>query len=143
VGRLVIIATLLVFASPVSLAAESSPSFQPITGPVTKILDGKTLIIKKSKITLWGIETPDQEPGTREAKTFLGNLTKNAEVTCLPIAKDPKQGTVASCGVEGQDVARMMVFAGMAHDDQSSNGFYAKAEKDARENHRGFWANRK
>jgi endonuclease YncB( thermonuclease family) len=114
-----------------------------ITGPASYIVDGDTLDVGKTRIRLWGINTPERgEPGYDEAKEFLKNLTANATLDCLAMYYDRWKRTVASCKIDGQDVGRIMVLSGMAIDYKKySDGFYAKDEATARIKGVGFWAN--
>jgi endonuclease YncB( thermonuclease family) len=131
---------LLLFSSPV-FAAESVTD-ELITGRATYIVDGDTLDVGEIRIRLWGINTPERgKAGYADAKEFLKNLTTNATLNCLAMYYDRWKRTVASCEIDGQDIGRIMVLSGMAIDHKKySNGFYDKAEAQARINKVGFWA---
>lgn len=132
---------LLVCSSSVSAAEPVKDTL--ITGTASYIVDGDTLDVGKTRIRLWGIDTPErEEPGYLDAKEFLNSITMNATLNCLAMYYDRWKRTVASCEIDGQDIGRIMVLSGMAKDYKKySKGFYDKAEAQARINKVGFWSN--
>lgn len=109
-------------------AADYPQTKEIITGSATYIVDGDTLDVGKTRIRLWGINTPERgEQGYQDAKDYLKKLTQNAELRCKIFYYDKWKRTVASCEIEGQDIGRIMVLSGMAIDYKKySKGFYAE-----------------
>lgn len=137
---LLLAALLNLWASPLR-AADYPPTDHLVTGPSRYIVDGDTLDVGKTRIRLWGINTPERkEPGYEDAKEFLRKLTENATLNCAAFYYDKWKRTVASCEIDGQDIGRMMVLSGMAQDyTKYSNGFYQKDEAKARLDKVGLW----
>lgn len=112
-----------------------------ISGPATYIVDGDTLDVGKTRVRLWGINTPERgQPGYKDAKEYLRNITANATLNCMAMYYDYWKRTVASCEIEGQDVGRLMVLSGMAIDyKRYSKGFYGESEAAAKASGAGLW----
>jgi endonuclease YncB( thermonuclease family) len=122
-------------------AADYPPTQQIITGHATYVVDGDTLDVDKTRVRLWGINTPERkEAGYQDAKDYLKNITANATLNCMAFYFDKWKRTVASCEIEGQDVARMMVLSGMARDYKKYSAGYYKLDEDIAKRYlRGMW----
>lgn len=131
----------LLFSFPFAFADNFPTTDHIVSGEVTYVVDGDTLDVDKTRVRLWGINTPERgEAGYEDAKEFLKNITLNATLKCMAFYYDRWKRTVASCEVNGQDIGRIMVLAGMAEDyTRYSKGFYAKDQEQAKIERRGFW----
>ncbi len=97
----------LVFAYSAN-AAEWPPTDHLITGPATYIVDGDTLDVGKTRIRLWGINTPERkQAGYQDAKQYLSDPVRK-EITSLIYAK--KQST------EADTMSRNETLDGFVHD---------------------------
>jgi endonuclease YncB( thermonuclease family) len=111
-----------------------------ITAPALaqSIVDGDTLFVGRLKYRLCGIDAPERdEPGYREATTYLRKLVAGKTIKCTPVGHGtPCDGRskprsydriVAQCFVDGKDLAAEMVRAGHAKDwPRFSGGHYAR-----------------
>ena len=133
-----LILAFLVLSTP-ALAADKLDKL--ITGPVRYVVDGDTFDIGETRIRLWGVNTPERgKQGYEAATDFLKQLVENATVNCMGMYYDRYERTVASCEVEGQDIGKMLVQAGVAIDyKRYSKGFYSSDEMQAKANKRGLW----
>lgn len=103
-----------------------------------KVIDGDTLTVGRHKIRLCGIDAPERgEPGYKEATAYLRQLTEGKPVICHPVGsgtpcdgrseRKSRDRMVATCFVEGKDLAAEMVRSGHAKDwPKFSAGYYAK-----------------
>jgi endonuclease YncB( thermonuclease family) len=101
------------------------------------VIDGDTLTVGRHKIRLCGIDAPERgEPGYKEATDYLRHLTEGKAVQCRPVgAGTPCDGRsrlnsrdrmVATCFVDGRDLAAELVRAGHAKDwPKFSGGYYS------------------
>ena len=116
------------------------------------IIDGDTLEIHGTRIRLWGIDAPESSQLCRgedsiqyrcgaRAANELAAMVDGHPVICQPVSLDRYGRTVASCSVDGTDLAEWLVRHGLALDwPRYSHGRYATAEDEARRNERGIWA---
>ena len=116
------------------------------------VIDADTLEIHGNHIRLWGIDAPENNQlcrsevslqyrcGARtadELAAFIGNRP----VSCKPVTLDRYGRTVASCAVNGVDLADWLVRHGLALDwPRYSFGRYSSAQDEARRSERGIWA---
>jgi endonuclease YncB( thermonuclease family) len=116
------------------------------------IIDGDTLEIHGPRVRLWGIDAPESNQlcggddslhyrcGARAANELAAMVDRHLMI-CQPVSLDRYGRTVASCAVNGTDVAEWLVRQGLASDwARYSHGRYAKAESDARRHERGIRA---
>ncbi|MET3993719.1 endonuclease YncB(thermonuclease family) [Bradyrhizobium sp. S3.9.2] len=115
------------------------------------IIDGDTLEIHGSRIRLWGIDAPESDQLCRgddslqyrcgaKAASELDRFINSRPVTCVPIDIDRYGRTVASCSVEGVDLAGWLVSQGHAFDwPHYSKGKYAQAQHKAERDGLGVW----
>lgn len=98
-----------------------------IRGTVTSVHDGDTLRVGKQRIRLWGINAVElDERGGYAARNALRLIAKSKVIECTVIGKSYKR-LVAQCVIDGHDIARQMVDAGMAAPEYHfSHGYYAR-----------------
>lgn len=134
--------------------AQSAQPDKVLTGQVIKVYDGDTILIKDptgktTRIRLKGIDAPEnkQAYGPEAAEKMTGlSLNKTAEVQWSDV--DQYGRTIGKVLIDGTDVCLEMIKAGLAwHFKQYQTGQsqddrvdYDKAEKEAREQHKGLWA---
>jgi endonuclease YncB( thermonuclease family) len=116
----------------VLLAATSSHAAEPIRGYAT-VTDGDTLKVAGIKIRLGGLASPEiSERGGREAKSALADHVSGRIVVCYPDGTRTYDRIVATCEVDGRDVAAFLVESGVARDcPRFSRGRYAVFETSA------------
>ena len=116
-------------------------------GPVATVVDGDTLIIGRTHYRLWGISVPDLHetcaeawPAGEAARRKLDSLTAERPVLCEARGLDPYRRVLATCRVDGRDLAAELVAAGLAWADTGTTTAYAGIEQDARRANRGIHA---
>jgi len=126
-----------------------------LTGLVIKVFDGDTILVKETssgtatRVRLKGIDAPEskQSYGPEAAKQMTSlTLNKLAEVQWSET--DQYGRTIGKVIIDGTDVCLEMVKAGLAwHFKQYQTGqsqkdrvLYDSAEKEAREQRKGLWA---
>lgn len=130
-GVLLTVMGLLVVAA-IATAAE------PITGPMTHVVDGDTFDIGATRIRVCGVNAPElHNPGGYAATGYLAHRWSGKTLTCIPVGSGtPCDGhspatswgrVVAQCFYDGHDIAQSMVDHGYAVDwPEYSGGYYAK-----------------
>lgn len=96
-----------------------------------RIIDGDSLIIRKTQIRLFGVDAPEiNHPYGQKAKWALVNLCKGLEIRAEIIEKDAHDRTVAHCSLpDGRDLSAEMVKLGLAIDwPKFSGGKYRQME---------------
>ncbi|HEV8589283.1 MAG TPA: thermonuclease family protein [Pyrinomonadaceae bacterium] len=131
----------------------TSSADQTLTGRVVSIADGDTVTVlgadnAQSRIRLSGIDAPEshQAFGT-QAKKNLSELVFGKDVTVIYQKTDQYGRLVGKIIVEGKDVNLAQVKAGMAwhykeyqrEQTPEDRELYARAEEEARAQHRGLW----
>jgi endonuclease YncB( thermonuclease family) len=116
------------------------------------VIDGDTLEIHGTRIRLWGMDAPETRQLCRgddslqyrcgaKAANDLDAFIAGRPVSCIPISLDQYRRTVATCSVDGIDLADWLVRNGFALDWPTySKGKYDKAQRDAEHAGRGVWA---
>ncbi|MFZ2869615.1 thermonuclease family protein [Zavarzinia sp.] len=103
-----IIFALLVAAAPPALADDV---FAGKGYPI----DGDTLIVGDVTVRLHGIDTPERGQACwGAARSLLDDIALGREVTCQKIDMDRHGRTVARCAVDGRDLGRAQLEAGLA-----------------------------
>jgi endonuclease YncB( thermonuclease family) len=117
-----------------------------------RVVDGDTLALSDgAKIRLWGIDAPEgsqicQRDGRPwecgdDATAALEALLDGQQVACTDVDRDRYGRTVATCTVDGQDIAAAMVRQGWALDyERYSGGAYAAEQLEAEQAQRGLWS---
>lgn len=101
-----------------------------ITGSA-RIIDGDSIVIKKTQIRLFGIDAPEiDHPYGQKAKWALVGLCKGQAVRAEILEKDTHGRTVAKCYLpDGRDLSSEMVKQGLAIDwPKFSGGVYSHLE---------------
>ncbi len=110
------------------LIAPNITETETFMGRVTWVSDGDTFKVENHKwaVRVWGIDAPERD--TNEGKTarvFVTNLIKNKMVRCEIVVVDKYKRTVATCYLNGQDIAPIILDAGHAIEYCSfSRGYY-------------------
>lgn len=110
-------------------------------GDTLRILDGK----EERVVRLDGIDAPEtRQPFGTKARDALAGMTMGKTVAVIGTKRDKYGRTLARIEVEGQDVNREMVAAGMAwhFTKYSDDATLAAAEVEARDASRGLWADK-
>ena len=141
---------LLFFASKV-FANENNHEIQQISGKAF-VLDGDSLIIKKIKIRLNGIDAPEftqeclngksqQYQCGLASKNFLINLVKNQEVVCHYQKLDIYNRILGDCYIDKLNINHHLLTHGMAiiYDFNYANEQEIKLEQSAKEQQKGIW----
>jgi endonuclease YncB( thermonuclease family) len=116
-----------------------------------RVIDGDTLELAGERIRLWGIDAVEgrqicQLAGRpwqcgSDAAAALEALLDGQPLTCTEVNRDRYGRTVATCTVDGQDIAAAMVRQGWALDyERYSGGAYAAEQLEAEQDQRGLWA---
>ena len=72
------------------------PTFSPVVGSVTRIVDGDTFWIGRTKIRLWGIDAPETStPNGPIATRFLGQVVGDHPLTCRQAGPPSYDGVTA------------------------------------------------
>ncbi len=128
------------------------PEVSILTGSAY-VVDGDTLVIKKTQIRLFGVDAPEMShPYGKKAKWALVSLCKGQKIRAEVTEQDTHGRTVARCFLEdGRDLSAEMVKLGLAIDwGKYSGGKYRSMEMpdarkklwlaNARQNgHMGLW----
>lgn len=116
-------------------AAAICPAHAILTGPVTRVVDGDTLIVGDTRIRLQGIAAPElEEPGGTDARTILVWLAPpGSTLNCVLTGERTHERCVAVCrNAFGDDLGEEMVWRGGARDcPRYSGGRYRATERDA------------
>ncbi len=84
---------------------------------VGKVIDGDTLSVGPTKIRLQGIAAPEMdEPLGPEARDFLTAIALGKLARCDLTVELSFDRQVAVCRIDGQDLGRLIVEAGLARD---------------------------
>ena len=101
-----------------------------IAGPA-RVIGGDTIWVGTTKIRLQGVSTPELgEPLGLKAKDFMSKLLNGKQVTCKPDGTVSFDRRVATCFLDGEDIAIPLVREGLARDcPKFSKGRYSTIEK--------------
>ena len=111
-------------------SARQQPSNTTLKG-LAYVVDGDTLIIKKTQVRLFGVDAPEiNHPYGQKAKWALVSLCKGQIVQAETIEQDNHGRTVARCYLQdGRDLSAEMVKLGLAIDwPKFSDGEYRALE---------------
>ena len=116
-----------------SLAPSSTLFADTMSRTVTHVRDGDTIVVGKQPIRLNGIAAPERnEPGGKEATAYMRQLVLGKLLNCIDNGKWTHDRLVAVCHLNGEDIARLIVAAGLARDcPRFSGGRYTDAETAA------------
>ncbi|WMT73423.1 thermonuclease family protein [Bradyrhizobium sp. Ash2021] len=139
-----------VIAALLLLASTSMAMSGDMTGQAS-VIDGDTLEIHGRRIRLWGIDAPESSQLCRsddslqyrcgaKAANDLDAFIARRPVSCVPVSLDQYGRTVATCSVDGADLAEWLVRNGLALDwPRYSRGRYDPAQRGAEHTGRGIW----
>lgn len=110
----------------------ATPAAEPqvICGPA-RVVDGDTIVIKKTSIRLFGIDAPEiNHPYGQKAKWAMVNLCKGKMVSCEITETDVHGRCVGKCTLpDGRDLSAELVKMGLAIDwPKFSGGIYSPLE---------------
>jgi hypothetical protein len=84
---------------------------------VGKVIDGDTLYVGPTKIRLQGVAAPElDEPRGPEARDFPTTIALGKRARCDLTGERSFDRQVAVCRIDGQDLGRLIVEAGLARD---------------------------
>jgi micrococcal nuclease len=142
-------AVLVLLAAAQVLLASSGALAQPqgrFTARVVKVTDGDTIVVRQGAraltVRLHGIDAPEGgQAFSRRAATFLSELALGRDVQLEVVTTDRYGRLVCLVEVDGRDVGREMVRAGLAWHYLRYSGDPAlfEAEREARAARRGLW----
>jgi endonuclease YncB( thermonuclease family) len=138
---------------PASAAEPSDTQASPelIRGKA-RAMDGDSLRVGRREIRLWGIDAPEFDQSCerdgrtwdcgRAARSALASRIDGRTVECQVRDRDAYRRAVSVCRVAGRaTLNEWMVQHGWAVDYRRySKGAYARAERQARRDHRGIWS---
>ena len=104
-----------------------------LTGQVTHVRDGDTIVVGSLPIRLNGLAAPEgDEPGGAAATRAMLELVQGRMLRCELDGERPQDRCVGVCYLEDEDIGEVMVHLGVARDcPRFSQGRYAKAERQA------------
>lgn len=138
------------FISAIALAALAAPSSAQLYLGSAQVVDGDSLNIGGARFRLFGIDAVEsRQTCSREEKQWqcgeeaasaLRNLVEGKTVNCNQQDRDPYGRVVATCTVNGRDIAEQMVSMGYAVALPNFSTAYISAEKSAKAKRIGIWA---
>ena len=128
--ELVVLALVLMVAP--TFAAEQCPR-GALTGQVTFVRDGDTIVVGMMPIRLNGLAAPEgDEPGGDAATQAMVELVLARTLRCELNGEQTHDRCVGVCYLDGADISAEMVAAGLARDcPRFSGGRYQQAEAQA------------
>jgi micrococcal nuclease len=104
-----------------------------LTGQVTYVRDGDTIVLGSMPIRLNGLAAPEgDEAGGAAATQTMIELVQGRTLRCELDGERTHDRCVGVCYLEGEDVSEIMVHRGVARDcPRFSQGRYAEAERHA------------
>lgn len=121
---------------PTQRVPQSTVLVAPVLQGTANVIDGDTVVIRKTQIRLFGIDAPElNHPYGNKAKWALVAMCKGQTIQAELVEKDTHGRTVARCYLsDGRDLSEEMVRAGLAIDwPKYSGGKYSSMETpDAR-----------
>jgi micrococcal nuclease len=104
-----------------------------LTGQVTHVRGGDTIVVGSMPIRLNGLAAPEgDEPGGAAATQAMLELVRGRTLRCELDGERTHDRCVGVCYLDGEDISEVMVHHGVARDcPRFSQGRYAKAELQA------------
>ena len=126
-------------------------------GAAIKVSDGDSLHVmtergEKYHVRLWGSDAPELRQGGTDhngnnvatgilSRDFMRAATAGKTVRCEVKGIDKYKRVLAVCSVDGVDLSKTSIRAGMAYDfAKYTKGHYKEDEAYARDNKNGIWA---
>ena len=101
---------------------------ESFTGRVTWVSDGDTFKVSEHRwaIRIWGIDAPEGDTAEgQSARTFVTKVIKNKVLRCDVVVVDKYNRTVATCYLNGKDIAPIILSNGHTVEYCSfSRGYY-------------------
>jgi endonuclease YncB( thermonuclease family) len=121
-----------------------------INGRVVQVVDGDTCVVEdrtghRHNVNLYGVDAPENgQPYWTHARDSLSRKIYNKEVRFEPVQTDAEGRTCGSIYVGDHhiNVDQVREGYGWHHTDHERIPEFAAAERDARDHHRGLWADR-
>lgn len=102
-------------AATLLLLAPGAASAEQISVVAPHAIDGDTLVLGRQRVRLANVDAPKlSEPGGPEARDYLRRLVAGRSVTCDGRARDRYARLVATCSVQGGDLGKALISAGLA-----------------------------
>ena len=128
----------------------TEPHGDKMVGRIGSVVSGNTFGYNGEFIRLYGIDVPDvrQSCKTTQGMSYacgeqsaveLNAILRNKDVTCNLGDKDMSGMRMATCYVDGDDVAALMVHDGWAIADKKQTQKYVEEEKSAYLRKAGIW----
>jgi endonuclease YncB( thermonuclease family) len=97
----------------------------------TRVVDGDTIRVAGVPVRLQGIAAPElDEPGGAEAKAYLMSKAQGRLAVCELTQERTYGRRVGICRVDGEDLAELVIGAGLARDcPRYSGGRYADGQR--------------
>ena len=123
---------------------------QTLEGTVSTVNSGHSFVFNGESMELFGVDTPDvlqlckssnsmiYSCGERSA-TELNALVAGQNMQCSVVGQSYNGAKLATCYVDGNDVAAMMVRDGWAIADRTQSEMYVEEEKSAYLRKAGLW----
>ncbi|MHB2207320.1 thermonuclease family protein [Methylobacterium sp. CM6257] len=123
---------------------------EPLRGPA-RVIDGGTLVVGQSRVSLFGIAAPDADQTCsdaqdrtyacgRDAARALADHIGGAAVACEPRQGQAGDAIVGFCRIGDEDLAAWMVARGLALPDREAAPGYAAAADRAWGRRLGLWS---
>ena len=133
-----------------AIDAVRSPTGPKIKGSVTGLVNGNTFLFNGDVVRLYGIDVPDLKQNCKangnmsyacgeQALAELDAFLNGKEVVCALGDKDASGVYMATCYVDEEDVAALMVHDGWAVADKKQSQKYVEEEKSAYLRKAGLW----
>jgi len=148
----------LIFLQTLSFSLHAATPIRTLDAVVTRVIDGDTVVTETSngtrlKVRLYGIDAPELaragkpgQPFAPESTSYLSSLVLGKTVRLDIWAIDRYRRMVAMIWLDGRNVNKAMISAGMAeayveylkHEPNRSQ--FLKAERKAKEKKVGIWS---
>jgi micrococcal nuclease len=104
-----------------------------LTGQVTYVRDGDTIVVGSKSIRLSGLAAPEgDKPGGADATQAMFELVQGRTLRCELDGERTHDRCVGICYLEGEDISEAVIHLGVARDcPRFSQGRYAEAERQA------------
>lgn len=122
---------------------------QDVTG-IARAIDGDSLKVGATEVRLSGIDAPEYKQTCRvgisnwscgaDAAAALRGMVDGRQLRCLPRDRDVYGRTVATCTLNGVDVAETMVRRGLAIVLENGTALYRQTEAQSKAARAGIWA---
>ena len=125
------------------------PVYADVSGPI-RVIDGDTFEIGDERVRLFGIDAPENgQPCVTESGEqidcgdwvtgWISKIYQGKTAVCEGRSRDRYDRLIATCEVEGEDMGRRIVSAGLARAFLYYSEDYAPDEKGAAVAGRGIW----